>query len=174
MVFQMTKKLVISNKLLSLRGQVNICNEEGNPIYLAKGEFALISPTWRILFNDNQVASIRRKILSFFPKWIIQSDIGAFTIRRKLLSITRKYIIEGGDFDGTTLNGNIWDLRFNILNNQSVIAQAAGKILTLRDTHCVELLQNDLKHELFTVIAMVTMQIDRRDQAKKKRSANDD
>jgi uncharacterized protein YxjI len=160
----MVTNLVISNKLLSLRGRMNITDLSDQLMYEAVGEFAFLSPTWRISKGAEQVATVRRKILSFVPTWNINSDIGEFAIKRKLFSFTRKYNVLGGPFSGVLISGNIWDLKFNISNGSETIARATSKILTLRDRHNIEVIKSGKEAELMTVIAMVTLHLERKSE----------
>jgi uncharacterized protein YxjI len=157
---KMTRVLSIANKLLSLRGRMDVTDEHGSLAYEAKGELALIVPTWRINRDEKEVATVRRKIFSWAPTWIVQCGSEEFQIKRKLLSWTRQYYAVGGSYDGTIVKGNIWDLSFRVFRNQDTIATATGKILTLRDRHNIEIVGEG---ELFVVIAMVVLQLDRRD-----------
>lgn len=159
----MTRVLSIANKLLSLRGRMDVTDEHGSLAYEAKGEIALISPTWRINSNEKEVASVRRKIFSLTPTWIVQCGSEEFKIKRKLFSWTRQYYAVGGSHDGTIVKGNIWDLSFKVLRNRNTIATATGNILTLRDRHNIEIVGEG---ELFVVISMVVMHLDRLDARK--------
>jgi len=160
----MSRVLSIANKLLSLRGRMEIADEQGAPAYEAQGEFALFSPTWRISRNDQEVATVRRKIFAWVPTWVIECGAESFLIKRKLLSWTRQYHAVGGTYDGAVVKGNIWDLSFRVSRASATLATASGKILTLRDRHNVEIFGEG---ELFVVIAMVVLQLDRRDARRK-------
>jgi len=49
--------------------------------------------------------------------------------------------VECGPHEGATISGNIFDLRFSVAKaDGTILGKAAGKILTLRDRHNVELL----------------------------------
>jgi uncharacterized protein YxjI len=157
----MTTNLVISNKLLSLRGRMNITDDSGNIIYEAVGELSFFSPTWRITKGAREVATVQRKIFSFSPTWSISGELGEFLIRRRIFSLTRKYDVLDGPLNGASISGNIWDLSFVILNGSEVIARATGKILNLRDQHNIEIINSDKESELMTIISMITLHIDR-------------
>ena len=44
----MPKFLNVANKLLSLRGAITLSDEHDQQVFEAKGEFAFLSPTWRL------------------------------------------------------------------------------------------------------------------------------
>lgn len=165
----MARVLSIANKLLSLRGRMEITDEHGSLAYEAKGELALIAPTWRIHSNGEELAAVRRKIFSISPTWIVQCGPERFQIKRKFWSWTRQYRTIGGTYDGAIIKGNIWDLSFKVLRNQDTLATATGKILTLRDRHNIEIFGEG---ELFVVIAMVVLQLDKRDEQQAYRGSS--
>ncbi|UUI59057.1 hypothetical protein [Aeromonas salmonicida] len=160
----MSKLLSINNKLRSLRGRLTITDESDEVAYDAQGEFSLFSLTWRLAKSGKEIATIRKKAFSWSPTWIINGELGAFIIRREIWSWVRCYRIIGGPFDGAEVAGNIWDMKFTISHHDQLIARAKGMILSLRDRHNIEVLQADPASESFTAIAMVTLQMDRRDE----------
>ena len=158
----MPRYLSVTNKLLTLRGAIRVTDENDDLAYEAKGEFALLSPTWTLFQGDVQVATFRRRIFAWRQTWEVTAVLGDFLIKRKLLSFTRQMYVEGGTYDGATISGNIFDLRFSVATaDGTVLGKAAGKILTLRDRHNVELLSQNQDDVIFTVVAMVVLQLAR-------------
>lgn len=162
------RTLTVANKLLSLRGEIRIDDGSGDSAYVAKGQFAFF-PTWRVYRSGAEVAQIRRKVFAIRPTWLVHTDAGDFQIRRKLLAIRRRYYAVGGAHDGATLTGNIFDLSFQVQLGDGVLARANGRILTLRDTHSVQVLTASADDELFVVTAMLVLQLERRDEASQRR-----
>lgn len=161
----MAKFLSIANKLLSLRGRMHITNEYDELLYEAKGEFSFSNPVWQINMGENQMAAIRRKVFSWSPTWMVQSGLGYFQIKRKIFSWSRQYYAVGGLFDGALITGNFWDLNFKVEHDSKLLARASGKILTLRDRHNIEVFEQG---ELFVVIAMVVLHLDRKDEQRQR------
>ena len=162
------RTLTVANKLLSLRGEIRIDDGGGDPAYVAKGQFAFF-PTWRVYRSGAEVARIRRKIFAIRPTWLVNTDAGDFQIRRKPLAFRRRYYAVGGAHDGATLTGNIFDLSFQVQLGDRSLARASGRILTLRDTHSVQVLTASAEDELFVVTAMLVLQLERRDEASQRR-----
>lgn len=162
--------LTISNKLLSLRGHIRVDDDAGQPAYVAQGELAFF-PTWRVRRAagesevGDEVIRIRRKVFAIRPTWLVNTDNEDFQIKRKLLTFRRSYYAEGESYQGTTLTGNLLDLKFSIERNGQQLARAAGKILTLRDVHSIEVLSEHPIDELFVVAVMMVLQLERRDEA---------
>ncbi|UIF89455.1 hypothetical protein [Cupriavidus sp. UYPR2.512] len=160
----MSRVLSVANKLLSIRGGIDITDGDGNLAYRGKGQFAAFSPTWRVYRGDNQVGTIRRRIFALVPTWDIAGELGGFMIKRKWFSFTRKYYAVGGPADGATVTGNLWDLKFQVARAGQTLAKARGRLLTMRDRHDVEVFHQP---ELFVVFAVLVLQMDRRDERSK-------
>jgi uncharacterized protein YxjI len=124
------------------------------------GSSGFIIPTWRITKDSSEVATIRRKIFSWSPRWLVTSTLGNFTIQRKIWSRAPRYNILSGPYDGAIVRGNIWGLTFQISYVDKTIASAKGKILTLRDTHTIEVFEDGQAPELFTAIIMFALHLD--------------
>lgn len=158
----MSKILSVSNKLLSLRGRIQVTDEADAIVYEGRGEFALLSPTWRVYAGaegeGQPLATIRKRLLAWAPTWDIQAGNTPFQIRKKIFSWTRQYTAVGGDHDGAVIKGNFWDLDFTITHGDRLMANAVGKLLSLRDRQNVEVFEG----ELFVVIAMLVLHIDQR------------
>lgn len=165
------RTLTVANKLLSLRGQISIGDSSGEAAYVAKGQFSFF-PTWRVFRGVADVARIRRKVFALRPTWLVNTDANRFQIRRNLLAFRRRYYAVGGDYDGATLTGNIFDLSVDVRLADRSLARASGRILTLRDTRSVQVFADTPEDELFVVTAMLVLQLDRRDEA--NRRSNDD
>ena len=161
--------LTVSNKLLSVRGEVRINDGEGAPVYTARGEFSFF-PTWRLYREGvefEEVATLRRKVFAIRPTWLVRADGEQFRICRKLLSFRRSYFIVGSPYDGASLQGKLFDLSFGIEQDGRTLARARGRILTLRDVHSVEV--TSPSDELFVVVVMLVLQLERRDEANRRR-----
>lgn len=164
----MTTSLVITNKLLSIKGKINVTDISDQLLYEAEGEFSISSPTWRISDRIKQVASARKKVLSFSPTWEIKSDAGDFMIKGATFAFNRTYKVVGGPFDGAKISGNVWDTKFNISNRSQIIAKAAGKTFTLRDRHSIEVIEANSDAELLTVVTMVVLLLEKKSERQQK------
>ncbi len=158
----MTRTLSIANKLLSIRGRMEITDDQGQLAYEAKGELAWLSPIWEIGNGSVALAQVRKKLFSWAETWDVRGELGRFRVKRRLFSWTRSYRVEGGELDGAVIKGGLFDLDFEIVSGHRTLAKATGKLLSLRDRHSIEVLGDE---ELFVVIAMVILHLDRRDDS---------
>jgi len=166
----MSRILSVANKLLSIRGAIDITDGDGRLAYRGKGQFAFFSPKWRIYRGDSQVGTIRRRILAWAPTWDISGELGAFAIKRKRLAFTRQYYAVGGPAHGATETGNLWDYKLHVARAGETLAKARGRLLTMRDRHDVEVFSQP---ELFVVFAMLVLQMERRDERREKELAEE-
>ncbi len=160
----MTQFLSVANKLISWRGVITLSDELDQTIFEAKGEH-FFSPNWSLFRGSKEVAVIRKRIFAWASTWEVKSDLGDFVIKRKIFPFTRQYLVKGGAVDGAIISGNFISLKFEIILHNHLIAKARAKILTLRDRHNVEVLDSSEDSLLFTAIAMVVLQLDRKSEA---------
>lgn len=162
----MSKVLSVANKLLSIRGAIDITDGDGNLAYRGERQFAAFPPTWRIYRGENQVGSVRRKICAWAPTWAISGELGTFKIKRRLFAFTRRYYAVGGPADGATVTGNLRDLKFHVARAGETLAKARGRLLTVRDRHDVEIFGEP---ELFVIFAVLVLQMERRDERRNEK-----
>ena len=65
--------------------------------------------------------------------------------------------MKGGPFHGAQVRGNLWDVRFTIALDETLLARANKRPISLRDTHAIEVVQDDDASELFSVVAMIVI-----------------
>lgn len=112
---------------------------------------------------------MRRKILAIRPTWLVDiGGVGRFRIRRRLFALGRKYDTIGGPYDGTNLTGSLLDLTFHIAQGSRDIARSTGRILSLRDIHAVEVVGDRNSDEIFAVMMMLAVQLDRRQESNER------
>ena len=160
----MIRKLSMTTKLLSFRGEVNFDGDAGTPGYRASSAGSLLRRRWHLHDGQRELAVISSARFAWNPAWQVSGAAGVFAIERRWLSMRRQYRIVGGPFDGATIAGNLLDLRFAIEIPGGTLARAAARLLTLRDKVEVEILRPDA--ELTCVIAMLVVQIDRAREAR--------
>ena len=107
--------------------------------------------------GETEVARIKRKLFSWTPTWLVEGKAGDFAIRTRVFSLRRVYDVKGGPFHSAQIGGNLWDSKFMIALDETLVAQANKRLISLRDTHAIEVVQDDDAAELFSVIAMVVV-----------------
>lgn len=155
----MTTYLSVSDRLLSLKGRIEITDQTGTPAYDAAGEFALFYPEWSISKNGRVVARVCRKLFAFRPTWRVSCGFGVFHIVKKIFSFSESFVVEGGPYDGAEVQGRVISRNFDINHGGRTIACATGSLVSLRDSYNVEVVDEGKHAEIFTVCAMVTHHI---------------
>lgn len=157
----MSTTLNIANKILSLKGQMNITDEQDSPLFTARGEWTFFRTKWGLFQGEQQVAHIEKKLFSWSPTWLITGHIGSFTLKRKIWSWTRKYHVIDGPYDGAEIKGNLWDLKFDISHQGQQIAAIADKVFSLRDKAQITVHDDRPDGVIFTCIAIVAARLDK-------------
>lgn len=152
----MPRVLRISNKLLSFRNRIEIFDDAGTVIYSCS-RASFFSRSFVVAGGEAEVARIRRKLFSWTPTWLTEGKVGEFAIRTRLFSLRRVYDVMGGPFHGAQVRGNLWDVKFMIALDETLVAQASKRLISLRDTHAIEVVQDDDASELFSVVVMIVV-----------------
>ena len=152
----MPRVLRIGNKLWSLRHRIEVFDDAGTVIYSCS-RASLFSRSFVVIAEQTEVARIRRKLFSWTPIWLAEGKAGDFAIRTRVFSLRRVYDVKGGPFHGAQVSGNLWDVRFTIALGETLVARANKRLISLRDTHAIEVVQDDDASELFSVVAMIVI-----------------
>lgn len=161
----MPRHLSVATQLLSLKERFKICEERGDDsepveLYDCTWRFAWFREVWVLTAADGAETVMRRRILSWVPRWDITSPLGAFTLCQRVFTLRRTLVVEGGPFDGATFTGNFIDMSFRVEHRGQLLATAQGKWLTLRNRHLVELLSDDPAAETLVALLMARLMID--------------
>ena len=153
----MPRVLSISNKLLSVRDRIEVFDDAGAVAYSCSRASLFSFRSFIVIAGGTEVARIRHKLFSWAPTWLVEGQAGDFAIRSRLLSLRRVYDVKGGPFHGAQLRGNLWDVKFLIALDETPVARANKRLISLRDTHATEVMRDDDATELFTVVAMIVI-----------------
>ncbi|MBP2622851.1 LURP-one-related/scramblase family protein [Streptococcus oricebi] len=102
--------------------------------YQAAGSFLKIPKTFKISRSDgSEVASIKKQLLTFLPGFeVVLAKGSRFRIKKKWTFFRDRY--ELTDFD-LTVQGNFWDLKFKLVDNQSQLVAEIDKELFHLSSH---------------------------------------
>ena len=165
----MPRVLRISNKLWSLRHRIEVFDDAGTAIYSCS-RASLFSRSFVVIAEQTEVARIRRKLFSWTPIWLVEGKAGDFAIRTRVFSLRRVYDVKGGPFHGVQVSGNLWDAKFTIALGETLVARANKRLISLRDTHAIEVVQDDDASELLSVVVMIVILL----HNKQKRDEDDE
>jgi uncharacterized protein YxjI len=154
----MARVLTVNRKLFSWWRQVHqVLDEHGTVLYAMTWRWGWPVRTWVVRRGGEPAATMRRKLLAFAPTWIVEAAGGRFLLRRRLLALRRRTQVLGGPFDGAELTGSLLGLSFRLEHGGRVVARARERLLTLRERHDVELLEDTPQAELLTALLMLNL-----------------
>lgn len=168
----MPRLLTVAQKLLSLKERFQIYDDGDQVVFDCSWRFAWINARWVLTREGRDVAVFRKRVWSIGSKWDVQSDLGDFLMRRKILSFRRRIFVEGGPLDGAEFSGGLFDLSFVLEHKDAMLAKAHAKILTLRERHVVEVLDDRPEAELLTAILMTCLLVEKHQERATRAAAN--
>jgi uncharacterized protein YxjI len=109
------------------------------------------------------LTTIRKRWFAWAEAFDVDDDLlGRFVVRRPLFAWRRRYRVDGGPFDAACLAGSAFDLTFALTDRHGALARARGRVLTLHDTHEIEILRADATTGRFVAIMLAIVQVARR------------
>lgn len=109
------KELYMKQKMMSLNGKFTVKDADGEDVYRVSGSFMKVPKIYSIEdVLGREVAVITKKLFSFLPTFFVdvvgQPEV---TIQKEFTFLKARYTIHA---EGIEVQGNWWDLNFNVLN----------------------------------------------------------
>jgi uncharacterized protein YxjI len=161
----MTTVLRLRNTRFSFRQRMQFTDAAGTAVVEATRQLFSWRPTVQLkaLAAGRVVTTIRKRWFAWADAFDVDDDLlGRFVVRRPRFAWRRRYRVDGGPFDGARLAGSAFDLTFALGDHRGALARARGRVLTLRDTHEIEILRAEPAAERFVAIMLVIVQVARR------------
>ncbi|MGK0577778.1 LURP-one-related/scramblase family protein [Macrococcus capreoli] len=147
-------RLYAKKKVLSWTQDFSIMNERDEVVYTAKGQFDLLGRRkLRILDgNGNELAFIKQRVAAFSTTMdVLVNGYETMTIRKKMLSFRPTFIIQGEDW---IVRGNFLNYEYVIEDGKgSVVAKISKKFFSWRDTFGIDIV--DESANVAHIIAVV-------------------
>ncbi|EHI74679.1 Protein of uncharacterised function (DUF567) [Streptococcus criceti] len=149
------KTFQIKQKMWSLGGKFTINDELGMPAYQVEGSLFKIPKTFKIMdMQGKLIGQIDKQFWSFLPKFQVNLANGqSFTIKRDFTFFKPHYSLENLNME---VQGNFWEMNFNLLQNGELVARISQEWLRMTSTYNIEV-YNEIYSDL--VIAL-TVTID--------------
>ncbi len=149
------KELYIKQKVFSLSGKFTVIDQLENDVYYVEGSFMQFPKTFSILNTTrDEVALITKKMLSFLPKFFVEvNGQEVLTIKKEFSFLKARYTIDAA---GIEVQGNWWDMNFQILQQGEVIGQVNKEWFTWGDSYKVQILNEEME----TIIIALVIAID--------------
>jgi uncharacterized protein YxjI len=161
----MTTVLRLRNVRFSFRQRMQFTDAADRAVYAATRQLFAWRPTVRLTdaAAGRVVTTIRKQWFAWAEAFDVDDDLlGRFVVRRPRFSWRRRYRVDGGPYDAARLAGSAFDLTFTLTDREGALARARGRVLTLRDTHEIEILRAGPAAGRFVAIMLVIVQVARR------------
>ncbi|WP_273853053.1 LURP-one-related/scramblase family protein [Guptibacillus spartinae] len=155
-------QLYIKQKVFSLSGKYTVKDHQENDQYYVEGSFLQVPKTFSIMNTSREeVALIEKKVFSFLPKFLVEvNGQEILTIKKEFSFLKARYTIDAA---GIKVNGNWWDMDFQVLQDDEIIAEVGKEWFTWGDSYKVQIL--DDKMETIIIALVVAIDCVKSDQA---------
>lgn len=130
-------KLLFKQRLFSWFDSYDIYDEEGNTVYVVKGQLAWGHRLKIFDAHGREIGTVQERVFTFLPKFELYlggNYIGC--ISKELTFFKPKYNI---DCNGWHVEGNFFEWDYVILNRQGVhIAEVSKQLFNWTDTYVID------------------------------------
>ncbi|MFC6039668.1 LURP-one-related/scramblase family protein [Paenisporosarcina macmurdoensis] len=148
------KQLYIKQKVLSLSGKFTVKDEQENDVYYVEGSFMKIPKTFSIMNPARgEVALITKKMFSFLPKFFVEvNGQEVLTIKKELSFLKPRYTIDAAGID---VQGNWWEMSFQVLQHGEVVGQVSKEWFTWGDSYKVQILNEEMESIIIALVVAI-------------------
>ena len=148
------KQLYIKQRVFSLSGKFTVKDQEENDVYFVEGSFMQIPKTFTIMNTSrDEIALITKKAFSFLPKFYVEvNGQERLTITKEFSFLKARYTIDGTGID---IQGNWWDMDFQVLQHGEVVGQVSKEWFTWGDSYKVEILDEEMEALIIAIVVAI-------------------
>ncbi|WP_414045277.1 LURP-one-related/scramblase family protein [Macrococcus equi] len=147
-------RLYAKQKVLSWTQDFMIMNENDEVVYIAKGQHDLLGRRKLRILNqyDNELAFIKQRATAFSTTMdVLVNGYETLTVRKKMLSFRPTFLIDGEDW---IVRGNFLNYEYTIEDgNGRIVAEISKKYFSWRDTFGIDII--DESANVAHIIAVV-------------------
>ncbi|WHY00287.1 LURP-one-related family protein [Neobacillus sp. DY30] len=156
------KQLYIKQKVFSLSGKFTVKDQQEKDVYFVEGSFMQIPKTFSIMNTTrDQVALITKKTFSMLPKFFVEvNGREVLTIKKEFSFFKARYTIDAA---GIEVNGNWFDMDFQVLQHGKVVGTVSKEWFTWGDSYKVQVLNEEM--ETMVIALVVAIDCVKADQA---------
>ena len=145
--------LYMKQKVFSLRGRFSIQDQQEQDVYLVEGSFMQIPKTFSISSVDGEeVAVITKKVFSLLPKFFVEVDGETLTIEKSFTFFKDRYTIDAADLE---IDGDWWDMDFQIKRHGEVVGSVEKKWFTFGDSYEIQVFSPDVEKVLIALVVAI-------------------
>lgn len=148
------KQLYIKQKVFSLSGKFTVKDQQEKDNYYVEGSFMQIPKTFSIMNTARQeVALITKKVFSFLPKFYVEvNGQEELTIKKEFSFFKPRYTIDAAGID---VQGNWWDMDFQVLQHGEVIGTVSKEWFTWGDSYKVQVVNEDMEAIIIALVVAI-------------------
>lgn len=152
-------RYILRQKIFSLSDKFYIKDEKENPRYYVESKIFSFGDKLKLFdLEGTELTYIEQKVLRFLPEYNIYK-LGKLvaTVKKELTFFRPKFNIESkyGDF---TIEGDFFGHDFSILKNGKPVAFVSKKWFSFTDTYCVDIVADE-DHPFILSLAIVLDQV---------------
>lgn len=148
------KQLYIKQKVFSLGGKFTVKDQQERDVYFVEGSFMQIPKTFSILNTTrDEIALITKKVFSFLPKFFVEvNGQEVLTIKKEFSFFKARYTIDAA---GIEVNGNWWDMDFQVLRHGKVVGKVSKEWFTWGDSYKVQILDEEMEGVIISLVVAI-------------------
>ncbi|MFJ8236432.1 LURP-one-related/scramblase family protein [Ureibacillus sp. NPDC094379] len=148
------KQLYIKQKVFSLSGKFTVKDQQEKDVYYVEGSFMQIPKTYSIMNTTrDEVALITKKMFSLLPKFFVEvNGREVLTIKKEFSFFKARYTIDAA---GIEVQGNWWDMNFQVYQNGEIIGQVSKEWFTWGDSYKVQILNDEMEAIIIALVVAI-------------------
>ncbi|MCM3243767.1 LURP-one-related family protein [Cytobacillus firmus] len=148
------RQLYIKQKVFSLSGKFTVKDQQENDVYYVEGSFMQIPKTFSIMNTErDEIALITKKVFSFLPKFFVEvNGREVLTIKKELSFFKARYTIDSA---GIEVQGNWWDMDFQVLQHGEVAGKVSKEWFTWGDSYKVQILDEEMEAIMVALVVAI-------------------
>lgn len=148
------KQLYIKQKVFSLSGKFTVKDQLENDIYYVEGSFMQIPKTFSIMNTTREeIALITKKVFSFLPTFFVEvNGREVLAIKKEFSFFKPRYTIDAA---GIEVQGNWWDMDFQVFQQGKVIGKVTKEWFTWGDSYKVEILEDEMEAIMIALVVAI-------------------
>ncbi|WP_010677378.1 LURP-one-related/scramblase family protein [Bacillus timonensis] len=148
------KQLYIKQKVFSLSGKFTVKDQQEKDVYFVEGSFMTIPKTFSIMNTKrDEVALITKKMFSWLPTFFVEVDgREVLTIKKEFSFFKARYTIDAA---GIEVQGNWWDMEFQVLQYGKVIGKVSKEWFTWGDSYKVQILNEEMESIIIAIVVAI-------------------
>lgn len=145
------KELYIKQKVFSLREKFTVKDEHENDVYFIEGSLMKIPKTFSIKdTQEKEVALITKKTFSLLPTFFVEIEgQKMITIKKEFTFLRSRYTI---DVAGITVQGNWWDMDFQVLQRGKLVGKVSKKWFSWGDSYQMQIFDDAMETALISLV----------------------